>query len=206
METLVLPVGPYEANCVMAWKDPNQAWLIDPGEEPELIFAALAEKHLTPVLIALTHGHFDHISAVAAILRKYPVPVYLDAADEAVAFSPLNVVPPYQGASKRWATLDTSKQDGDLLTAGGLSAKLIHTPGHTPGGWCIYFENEKLLLSGDTLFQGSVGRTDFPGGSAQQLSRSLQLLKLLPDDVRVIPGHGSDTTLGEEKRTNPYLR
>ena len=206
MQTLVLPVGPYEANCVVAWEDPAKAWLVDPGAEPELIFAALTQKGVTPALILLTHGHFDHISSVADILKKYPVPVYLHADDEPVAFSPLNVMPPYLGAKKRWATLDTSKGDGDTLACGGLTATFIHTPGHTPGSCCIYFKKDKLLLTGDTLFAGSVGRTDFPGGSATALSRSLQLLKVLPDDLRVIPGHGEDTNLGEEKKSNPYLR
>jgi glyoxylase-like metal-dependent hydrolase (beta-lactamase superfamily II) len=116
----------------------------------------------------------------------------------------MNAMPPYP-ATRRPATLVTDRQDGDTLACGGLSARLIHTPGHTPGGWCLYFAKERLLVAGDTLFAGSVGRTDFPGGSREDLNASLAKLKTLPDDTRVICGHGPMTTLGAEKRSNPYF-
>ena len=204
MNCEVFPVGPYEANCVVLWSDPKQAWIVDPGADAEAILKWMQERNLTAAVVVLTHGHFDHVSAVNDIVTRFPVPVYLHADDAALAFSPLNAMPPYRPTAKP-ATLRTDKDDGDTLEIGGLTAKLILTPGHTPGGWCLYFEADKLLVAGDTLFAGSVGRTDFPGGSWEELQASLQKLKALPDDTRVVCGHGPQTTIGIEKRSNPYL-
>jgi len=200
----VMPIGPYEANCVILWNDPALAWVIDPGADSDVILDFMDTHGLKAGVVVLTHGHFDHVSAVNEILARFPVPVYLHPDDAAFAFSPLNTMPPYPSTAKP-ASLKTDKGDGDTLEVGGLSAKLIHTPGHTPGGWCLYFESDKLLVSGDTLFAGSVGRTDFPGGSWEELEASLKRLKVLPDDTRVICGHGPLTTIGNEKRSNPYL-
>jgi glyoxylase-like metal-dependent hydrolase (beta-lactamase superfamily II) len=200
----VLPTGPYEANCSILWRDPAQAWVVDPGADGDEILAFLDERGLKAGVIVLTHGHFDHVSAVTAVAARFPVAVHLHAADAAWAFTPANAMPPYR-PTRQPATLTSEKRDGDALACGGLEAKLLHTPGHTPGGWCLHFEPEKLLVAGDTLFAGSVGRTDFPGGSWDQLQASLQRLKALPDDTRVICGHGPMTTIGAEKRSNPYL-
>ena len=200
----VLPIGPYEANCAVLWNDPAQAWVVDPGADGAVILGFMEKRGLKAGVVVLTHGHYDHVSAVNEILAQFPVPVYLHRDDAAFAFSPLNAMPPYHATAKP-ATLKTDKNDGDTITCGGLTAKIILTPGHTPGGWCLSFEAEKLLVSGDTLFAGSVGRTDFPGGSWEELEASLQRLKALPDDTRVICGHGPSTTIGNEKRSNPYL-
>lgn len=200
----VLPIGPYEANCVILWNDPEQAWVIDPGADSEVILGFMKKRGLKAGVVVLTHGHFDHVSAVNEILAQFPVSVYLHPDDAAFAFSPLNAMPPYHPTAKP-ATLKTDKDDGDTLEVGGLTATFILTPGHTPGGWCLFFEKDKVLVSGDTLFAGSVGRTDFPGGSWAALESSLQRLKTLPDDTRVICGHGLSTTIGNEKRSNPYL-
>ena len=200
----VLPIGPYEANCAILWEDPAQAWVIDPGADGALLLDWMKKRGLAAAVVVLTHGHCDHISAVNEILARFPVPVYLHAADAAFAFSPMTAIPPYRPTAKP-ATLKTDKDDGDTITCGGLTATLLHTPGHTPGGWCLYFEKESLLVAGDTLFAGSVGRTDFPGGSWAELEASLQKLKALPDDTRVVCGHGPQTTIGIEKRSNPYL-
>ncbi len=205
MNRCVLPLGAYEANCSLLWRDPLQAWVVDPGDDCDSIVEALQHHHLTPKIIVLTHGHFDHISAVNALLARYPgLPVHLHAADAALAFSPFNAMPPYP-ATRRPATLDESKRDGDTLSCGGLTAQIIHTPGHTPGSCCLYFEKERLLVAGDMLFLGSVGRTDFPGGSSQAMQQSIERLKNLPDDLDVITGHGPLTTLGNEKKNNPYF-
>jgi len=204
MNCEVFPVGPYEANCAVLWSDPKQAWIVDPGADAEAILKWMQKRNLTAAVVVLTHGHFDHVSAVNDIVARFPVPVYLHADDAAFAFSPLNAMPPYRPTAKP-ATLRTDKDDGDTLEVGGLTAKFILTPGHTPGGWCLYFEANKLLVAGDTLFAGSVGRTDFPGGSWEELQASLQKLKALPDDTRVVCGHGPQTTIGIEKRSNPYL-
>ena len=200
----VLPIGPYEANCSILWEDPAQAWVIDPGADGADILGFMKKRGLKAGVIVLTHGHFDHVSAVNEVLAQFPVPVYLHKDDATFAFSPMNAMPPYRPTA-RPATLKTDKADGDTLACGGLTAKLLHTPGHTPGGWCLYFESEKLLVAGDTLFAGSIGRTDFPGGNQDQMEASLQRLKGLPDDTRVICGHGPQTTIGIEKRSNPYL-
>ncbi len=200
----VIPVGAYEANCGILWNDPAQAWVVDPGSDGEIILGLLEKKGLKVGVVVLTHAHFDHISAVNEILAKFPVPVYMNAADAAYAFSPMNAMPPYQ-TTRRPPQLVTDKQEGDRIACGGLTATLLFAPGHTPGGWCLYFEAEKLLVAGDLLFAGSVGRTDFPGGSWQEMERSLQKIKALPDDTRVICGHGPMTTIGTEKRSNPYL-
>jgi len=200
----VIPVGAYEANCSILWEDPALAWVVDPGAEGAVILERMEKMGLKAGVVVLTHAHCDHVSAVNEILAKYPVPVYLDAGDADFAFSPLNALPPYR-STRRPAMLVTDKKDGDTIACGGLSARLFHTPGHTPGGWCLYFEKDRLLVSGDTLFAGSVGRTDFPGGSWEELEKSLLKLKELPDDTRVICGHGPVTTIGAEKRNNPYL-
>ncbi len=200
----VLPVGPYEANCCILWDDPEQAWVVDPGADGEEILSFLKTHGLKAGVVVLTHAHFDHISALNEVLAVYPVPVYLHRADVPFAFSPMNAMPPYRPTA-RPASLVTDKADGDTLEYGGLSARLIHTPGHTPGGWCLYFEKHSVLVAGDTLFAGSIGRTDFPGGSMEEMEASLQRLKALPDDTKVMCGHGPVTTLGVEKRSNPYL-
>lgn len=201
----VIPVGAYEANCCLLWDDPGQAWVVDPGADGAAILAVMKRLGLTAGVMVLTHGHFDHISALGEILNVYPVPVHLHADDAAFAFSPMNVMPPYYPMTARPAQLTTDKQDGDSITCGGLTATVISTPGHTPGGWCLYFETDGILVAGDTLFAGSVGRTDFPGGDWQEMNASLQRLKALPDDTRVLCGHGPLTTIGAEKRNNPYL-
>ena len=204
MNKIVIPVGLYEANCVILWKDPQQAWLFDPGQDIDDILAALKKENLRLGVIVLTHAHFDHISALNKVLECHPVPVYMHTDDAAMAFSPFNQMPPYT-STKRPASLDTSKGDGDTLTCGGLTATFLHTPGHTPGSWCTYFASEDLMVTGDTLFAGSIGRTDFPGGSMNDMEASLEKLKQLPDTIRIICGHGPESTLGQEKKTNPYL-
>ena len=206
MKSFVLPVGAYDANCVVLWEDPERAWVIDPGAESRRILAFLKKEGLRVGVVVLTHAHFDHISAVNEVLAEYPsVPVYLHKEDELFAFSPLNQMPPYSSTEPP-ATLDMTKGDGDSITCGGLTARVMHTPGHTPGSWCLYFEAEKLLVSGDTLFNGSIGRTDFPGGSMKAMEASLLILKKLPDDTRLICGHGAESVLGAEKRYNPFLK
>ncbi len=204
MHVEVIPVGTFGANCCILWDNPALAWVVDPGADGAQILRRMEKLGVTAGVVVLTHAHFDHISALNEILAEFPVPVYMNAADAVLAFSPSNSMPPYP-ATERPALLVTDKKDGHMLACGGLTAQIIHTPGHTPGGWCLYFEKDKLLVAGDTLFAGSVGRTDFPGGSMEELEASLQKLKALPDDTRVICGHGPMTTIGVEKRDNPYL-
>ena len=201
-----IPTGMYEANCLFLWNDPNQVWVVDPGADGDALVKALRKRKLTPCLVLLTHGHFDHIGAVNEIVKAYPgIPVYLSALDAEFAFSPVNQTYGYP-PTERPATLDTSFGDGDTLSAGGLSARILQTPGHTPGSRCFYFKANKVLVTGDTLFCGSCGRTDFPGGSWKEMGESLKRLRQLPDDTVVWCGHGPDTTIAQEKQGNPYFR
>ena len=204
MNQKVLSVGPYEVNCTVLWSDPASAWVVDPGFNADAILSTLEENGLTLGVVVLTHSHFDHISALNKILADKNIPVYMHKSDEPFAFSAMNVMPPYPTTEKPQSII-FDKDDGDTLECGGLKARIITTPGHTPGGWCLYFRDESLLIAGDTLFAGSVGRTDLPGGDWDTLAASLQKLKVLPDETRVICGHGPETTIGIEKKNNPYL-
>ncbi|MFO7937808.1 MAG: MBL fold metallo-hydrolase [Kiritimatiellia bacterium] len=204
MDIKVIGVGPYEVNCTILWKDPEKAWLIDPGADADRIKSVLDGNGLTLGVVVLTHSHFDHISALNRVLDGLKVPVYMHRNDEAFAFSPMNSMPPYP-VTERPPTLNLEKNDGDMIECGGLAARILTTPGHTPGGWCLYFKEHSLLFAGDTLFAGSVGRTDLPGGDWDMLTASLRKLKKLPGNTRVICGHGPETTIGTEKQRNPYL-
>lgn len=206
MEKRIIPVGPFEANCILLWGEERRCWIVDPGADAEDIFAVCEAQKLTPVLIVFTHGHFDHIGAVSELLAKWPaLPVHIGPADEPIAFSPLNAWPPDYSATSRPTTLVADLAEGTTLSAGGLSANIISTPGHTPGGVCFHFEGEGLLLSGDTLFAGSCGRTDFPGGSSSDLFASLRRLATLPPATEVVPGHGVPTTIEREVASNPFM-
>lgn len=207
MERRILPLGAIGANCVILWEDPAAAWIVDPGAEPEAICAFLEKKGLTPALILFTHGHFDHIGAVDGLLARYPnIPVHIGPGDVPMIGHPQNAWPPDYEAVKKPATLVADLVDGATLSAGGLTAQVIATPGHTPGGACFLFAGQKLLLTGDTLFEGSCGRTDFPGGSPRQLNESLRRLAGLDPELTVVPGHGSITTIAREVASNPFLQ
>ena len=207
MERRILPLGAIGANCVILWEDPAAAWIVDPGAEPETICAFLEKKGLTPALILFTHGHFDHIGAVDGLLARYPeLRVHIGPGDVPMIGHPQNAWPPDYEAVKKPATLVADLVDGATLSAGGLTAQVIATPGHTPGGACFLFAGQKLLLTGDTLFEGSCGRTDFPGGSPRQLNESLRRLAGLDPELTVVPGHGSITTIAREVASNPFLQ
>ena len=207
MNQKIMPLGSIEANCVILWEDPAAAWIVDPGAEPEAICAFLGEKKLTPALILFTHGHFDHIGAVDGLLARYPeLPVHVGPGDVPMIGHPQNAWPPDYEVVKKPATLVADLVDGATLSAGGLTAQVIATPGHTPGGACFLFAEQKLLLTGDTLFEGSCGRTDFPGGSPRQLNESLRRLAGLDPELTVVPGHGSITTIAREVASNPFLQ
>ena len=200
MERTVINVGAYEVNCtILSWE--GSAWIVDPGAEPDRIVAFLDKARLAPEAILLTHGHFDHIGAVPGLQARWPgLEVYVNPRDEMVIDHPLNCFPPDYPPVRRPANLR------DACALGGRRGlEAMFTPGHTPGGMCYYFPKERLLLSGDTLFAGSVGRTDLPGGDMPTLMESLGALKGLPDETEVVPGHGMFTTIGREKESNPFL-
>ena len=201
-----MTVGAFEVNCALLWSPgAREAWVIDPGEDAGTILAALRQRDLTLARILLTHGHIDHIAALDDLLHAFPeTPVAMHAADAAWAFGPLNRLPPYETVPRLRATLQTV-DEGDLIVTGALQAKVLHTPGHSPGCICLSLDNERLLFTGDTLFAGTVGRTDLPGGNGGKLARSLKRLAALPGDWTIIPGHGPETTMATECRVNPFL-
>lgn len=198
MERLTIQVGTFDVNCTIL-SSGGKAWIIDPGREGARIAQLLQERGLEPAGILLTHGHFDHIGAIGELQEKWPaLPVYVHPADVPVLTHPLNCFPP------DYPAIEAPKNIADARSL-PEPMRTIETPGHTPGGVCYYLPEEKLLLSGDTLFAGSVGRTDLPGGDMPTLMDSLKKLTVLPDDTLVIPGHGSHTTIGREKTSNPFL-
>ena len=198
MERLTIQVGTFDVNSTIL-SSGGKAWIVDPGREGARIAQLLEQRGLEPAGILLTHGHFDHIGAVGELQEKWPgLPVYVHPADVPVLTHPLNCFPPdYPAIAAPKNIADARSLPEPMRT--------IETPGHTPGGVCYYLPEEKLLLSGDTLFAGSVGRTDLPGGDMPTLMDSLKKLTVLPDDTLVIPGHGLHTTIGREKTSNPFL-
>lgn len=205
MQHHIISVGAFQVNCVILWEQGPEAWVVDPGGNAPELLDFMRKRGLKIAEIVLTHGHIDHIAALDALLAAQPAPVRMHAADAAWAFTPLNCLPPYNRVPPPPATL-LEVEDGAEIGAAGMTARALHTPGHSPGGICLYFERADLLLSGDTLFAGSVGRTDLPAGDGHALSSSLKRLAALPPTTIVIPGHGPATTIGDECRHNPFLR
>ena len=203
MERLTIQVGGFEVNCSILSEN-GKAWIVDPGQEADRIIDLLAKKGLEPVAILLTHAHFDHIGGIPGLIEKFPgLPVYVHEKDAPMIGHPLNQLPPEYPNT---GSLKGLRSLRGLRSVEGLEVEIIETPGHTPGGVCYYFPKDKLLLSGDTLFAGSVGRTDLPGGDMATLMDSLQKLTALPDDTLVIPGHGMHTRIALEKSGNPFLQ
>ena len=201
MERLTIEVGSYDVNCSILSQD-GMAYIVDPGQEGARILQLLAKKGLEPAAVLLTHAHFDHITGIAALQQAHPgLPVYAHPADWPMFGHPFNQMPPDYPSIGKPANLRDATEVAQLLPG----VAVIPTPGHTPGGVCYHLVAEKTLLSGDTLFAGSIGRTDFPGGSMPDMLASLRKLTALPDDTLVIPGHGMHTTIGDEKNGNPYL-
>ena len=204
MQRYTIQVGSFEVNCSLL-ENEGKALIVDPGQEADRIIAALENKGWEPEAILLTHGHFDHINAIPGFLARFPdLPVYVSEEDAKVMSHPMNTLPPeYSPVTVPAKNLKTDLRNSSFLT---FHFSFIPTPGHTPGGVCYFFPKEKLLLSGDTLFAGSIGRTDLPGGDMATLMRSLDSLRSLPEDTVVIPGHGMTTTIGRELASNPFLQ
>ena len=204
MQRYTIQVGSFEVNCSLL-ENEGKALIIDPGQEADRIIAALENKGWEPEAILLTHGHFDHINGIPGLLERFPdLPVCVSKEDAEVMSHPMNTLPPeYFPVTVPAKNLKTDLHNFSFLT---FHFSFIPTPGHTPGGVCYFFPQEKLLLSGDTLFAGSIGRTDLPGGDMATLMRSLDSLRSLPEDTVVIPGHGMTTTIGRELASNPFLQ
>ena len=199
-------LGPVYTNCYIAKnKETGEALIIDPADSPSKIELKVNAMGARPVAVLLTHGHFDHIMGVEAVREKYQIPVYACRQEEAMLREPSVNMTDQMGKSCSIRP-DVFLDDLQVFEAAGFSIQMIHTPGHTKGSCCYYLKEEGVLFSGDTLFCGSVGRTDFPGGSASQIRNSLhRLLAALPDDTSVYPGHDTSTTIGYEKRYNPFV-
>lgn len=200
-------VGAFAENpYLLACAETCQAIFIDPGDEAEMLWQAVIDAGVTLTAIVLTHAHLDHVGAVEVIRDRANVPVYLHPADNEML---ANVVESGRRFGLRFDPVRPAERQlahGDRITVGKIEFKVLHTPGHSPGCVCFYSAAEKTLIAGDTLFQRGVGRTDLPGGDAPTLIRSIhEQLWPLPDEVRVYSGHGPATTIGDEKRLNPFV-
>ncbi len=194
-----LPVGAYQANCCLVYDESGRAIVIDPGDEAARLLAKIRENGLQVEAILLTHVHFDHIGAVQALQHETGAPLYVHEAEQKALTNPV-----YSMVTEPLSFVaDHVLRDNDTVTVESMTLTVLHTPGHTEGSVCYLCEN--TLFAGDTLFAGSVGRTDFAGGSFTALRESLVRLSALPDQVVVVPGHGAETTIGAEKRSNPFM-
>lgn len=193
MEINLLTLGAYQTNCYILSADGKNALVIDPGYAPQAILSALQAKGLALCAILLTHGHFDHVGAVSELAQKTGCAVYL--CEKELSLPPMMTAGPL--------TYTHTYAEGDELTLAGLTFTVWETPGHTPGSVCLKFGDH--LFTGDTLFAGSIGRTDFPGSSPAQMRASLARLAKVEEDLTIYPGHGESSTLFEEKLRNPFL-
>ena len=195
MKLKAMALGAYQTNCYILWDEESQRCVvIDPGYEPERVLDEVTRLGKTVEAVLLTHGHFDHVGGVRTLAAETDCQVYLCAQDLSM--------PPQMTAGPLYYT--DLYQEGDVLDLAGLKIRVIQTPGHTEGSVCLLVED--AMFSGDTLFAGSCGRTDLPGGSWATILKSLKRLAAMDKDYAVYPGHGPSTTLAEEKQWNPYMR
>ncbi len=204
----VLPVGMLECNCsIYGDEQTREAIVVDPGDNVDTILAVLKRHGLKVTAIVVTHGHIDHVAGAQALRRATGAPVYMNAADQEQLdqldwqASWLGMPPPER------VEVDSELKDGDRLTVGPVELTVLHTPGHTQGSCCLWIPAEQKLIAGDTLFRDSIGRTDLPGGDSRRILASIKEKLLgLPEETRVFPGHGEETTIGREKELNYFLR
>ena len=204
----IFPVGPLQCNCsVIGDPATREAIVIDPGDDIEKVIAALDKHKLTVKQIVITHAHIDHVGGAMKLKKLTGAPILLNEKDQGL-LKMLDIQATWVGMkSPGTVAIDSSLSSGDKIKVGEISANVIHTPGHTEGSICIYFPVQQKLIAGDTLFAGSIGRTDLPGGDFDTIMRSLHREVLaLPDETLVVPGHGELTTIGEERATNPFLQ
>jgi hydroxyacylglutathione hydrolase len=200
-------VGPFAENpYLLACAETGQAVFIDPGDEAPQLLRAIADAGVTVQAILLTHAHLDHVGALTELRQATGAPVYLHRDDDWL----LEQAPAYWSTFGRTLAAitpaDRALADGDRVSFGRCELQVIHTPGHTPGSVCFYAADDGLLIGGDTLFAGSIGRTDLPGGDTRTLLTSIRSrLWPLPEDTVVYPGHGEPTTIGDERRENPFV-
>lgn len=205
-------VGPIQTNCYFAInKATGDLLVIDPGASGERLAEIAKEKGYHPQAILLTHGHYDHVDGIADFKAAFPdrnIPVYVHQDEQKILQdAQMNLSGDMSWTGHKQYDADEFVKDHEKLSLAGFTIEALHTPGHTPGGCCYYIAEEQVLFSGDSLFCGSVGRTDFPGGSMSQLIRSVKEQCLtLPEETVVLPGHESTSTIGDEKRGNMFLQ
>jgi glyoxylase-like metal-dependent hydrolase (beta-lactamase superfamily II) len=201
-----LVVGPIGANCIIVGcEKTKKAAVIDPGDESGKILKALTEEKLTVECIINTHGHFDHVGANKDLKNATNAPIIIHSQDAGMLSQLSATAMAFGLRAENSPAADRLVEDGDTIEVGDLSFKILHTPGHTPGGISIYTDG--CVFAGDTLFYGSIGRTDLPGGNFETLIASIRnKIFTLPDNTKVYTGHGPATTVGNEKKFNPFLR
>lgn len=199
-----LVVGELQENCFVLFDENKDAFVVDPGASSEIIIEAIEKNNLNVKYILLTHGHFDHVGAVAGLKKKFNAPVYLHKNDKNFLENPKEVRESAFGLQIESANVDVFVKEGDEIPFSDDYIKVIETPGHTIGSVCYLFKS--YLFAGDTLFNGSIGRTDFPESDHSLMIESLKVLKELDDEIYVLSGHGPESQMNYEKMSNPYLR
>ena len=209
MDIQRIVTGAYQENAYLVFDGAGKAAVVDPGEDAPRILAALRDAGAELAAVLLTHGHLDHIAALPALLAAAPTPVHVAPEDAAWCFTERNRLEPYAPVLSPPANLAEDLSEGAEVRAGGLVFRILATPGHSPGSVCFLLGgpagSPAALFAGDTLFAGSIGRTDFEGGDDAAMAASLRRLASLPPETRVLPGHGPATTIARELRVNPYL-
>lgn len=204
----ILRVGALQCNCsIFGDEQSREAIVIDPGDNIDGILAVLRRHELTVKAIVITHAHIDHIGGAAKLKAATGAPVYMNGNDQEL-YDQLDMQAAWLGMETPSRTeIDTEAREGDELSLGNATFHVLHTPGHTQGSISLWIPAENKLIAGDTLFRDSIGRTDLPGGDGRQILRSIQgKLLTLPEEAVVVPGHGSNTTIGREKNRNPFLQ
>jgi len=203
----ILAVGPLHANCfILGCEESKEGVVVDPGGDSEKIIALVTGHGLRITSVINTHGHFDHVGGNGKVLEHTGAELMIHGDDARFLTMASNVAEKYGVTAENSPGPDRLLEDGMIISFGNIQMSVLHTPGHTPGGCCLYIADEGVVITGDTLFAEGVGRTDFPGGSHEALIESIRTrLMTLPETTRVYPGHGPATTIGHEKRNNPFI-
>jgi hydroxyacylglutathione hydrolase len=203
IQTLIL--GPMQANCyLLECEKTHSAIVIDPGDDADQVLYLINERKLKLEIIINTHGHIDHIAANTDLKEKTTAKLYIHRADADMIINQQGNLSAFIGMPFASVPPDRLLDDGDIINAGEMSLKVIHTPGHSPGSICLLADD--VIFTGDLLFASSIGRYDFPGSSYDLIMESLKKIMEFGDDLTVYPGHGPETTIGEERLTNPFLQ